>query len=93
MGTFESVSTAAAAAAVYAVGVDVAVPACCRSPGLNLQPRSFCLCVFFRNLHRDMGVVRVCAAAAAAAAVFQCSLRSFPHPGRCLSSLFLLLCT
>ena len=83
VGAFESVSTAAAAAAVSVV-VDVAVPACCRPPGLNLQPRCFCLRVF---------IVRVCAAVAAAAAVVLYSLRSFPHRGRCLPSLLLLLFT
>ena len=38
-------------------------------------------------------IVRVCAAVAAAAAVVLYSLRSFPHRGRCLPSLLLLLFT
>ena len=40
-----------------------------------------------------MSVVRVCAAAAAAAAVVLYSLHSFPHRGRCLPSMLLLLFT
>ena len=39
---------------------------------------------------RDGGIVRVCATAAAAAAVMY-SLRSFPHRGRCLPPLLPLL--
>ena len=49
-GTFESVSTAAAAAFIYAIVVDVAaVPALCRPPSLNLQPRCVCLCVCYAH--------------------------------------------
>ena len=40
-----------------------------------------------------MGIVRVCAAAAAAAVVILYSWISFPHRGRCLTSLLMLLCT
>ena len=64
VGTFESVFTAAVAAFVYAVVavvvvvvVDVvAVPARCRPPALNLQPRCFCPGLFYTSSHRDMWV-------------------------------------
>ena len=56
VGTFDSESTAAAAVFYSAVVVDVALPACCRPPGLNLQPICFCLCVFYRSSHREMGI-------------------------------------
>ena len=87
-------STAAAAAVVYAVVVDVvALPARCRPPALNLQPRFICYCFLYTSSHRNMGIVRGCAAAAAAASVVLYSLRSFPHRDRCLPLLLLLLFT
>ena len=88
--------SAATAAVVYAVVVDiVAVPARCRSPALNLQPRCFCPCVFFTSSNRDnMGMVHVFPAAAAAVVVVVLySLHSSSHRSRCLPSLLLLLFT
>ena len=98
-------STAAAAAVVYAVVVGVvAVPARCRPSALNtrkkhdnikillckLQPRCLCHVFYYTSSHRDRGIVRVCATAVAAAAVVMYSLRSFPHRDRCLPPLQLL---
>ena len=49
VGTFESEFTAAAAAIVYAVVVEVvAVPARCRPPASNLQPRCLAKICFIR---------------------------------------------
>ena len=46
------------------------------------------ICFFYAQ--RDRGIARVCAAAAAAAAVVEYSLRPFPHRDRCLPPLLLL---
>ena len=83
VGTFEAVSPAAAAA-VSALLLTLLFPHV-----VDLQDWIY---------HQDVFafvflIVRVCAAAAAEAAVVLYSLRFFPHRGRCLPSLLLLLFT